>query len=82
MFERNYSNSSVQPFEPNIQRQIIKFDPIQTVINPNYDAIVKMYKTFTDVHINMECKIKDVNDNYTFFSQPRFISKLLEMRDF
>lgn len=41
-----------------------------------------MFKNFTDVHINMEHKIKDLNENYTFFSQPRIMTKILEMRDF
>jgi hypothetical protein len=36
-----------------------------------------MYKTFTDVHMSMEYKIKDLNEGYTFFSQPRFVTKLL-----
>ena len=35
--------------------------------------IIKMYKTFTDIHMSMEYKIKDLNEGYTFFAQPRFI---------
>lgn len=41
-----------------------------------------MHKTFTDVHINMEYKIRELNEQYTFFAQPRFISKILEIKDF
>lgn len=40
-----------------------------------------MYKNFTDIHMNMEYKIRNLNQNYKFYSQPRFITKLLDMHD-
>lgn len=70
-----------QPFEPKMGKGSQKIEPIQAVINPNYENIVRMLKTFTDAHVNMEYKIKELNENYTLFSQPRFISKVLEMKD-
>lgn len=34
------------------------------------------------MHINTEYKIKELNENYTFFAPPRFISKVMELKDF
>lgn len=78
---KEYGSLAFQPFEPRVDRESSKIEPILAVINPNYENIVKMFKTFTDVHINSEYKTKELNESYTLFSQPRFLTKVLEMKD-
>lgn len=41
-----------------------------------------MWRLFTDVHFNNEYKYRDINPNYTFYAQPRFLLKMEELREF
>ena len=52
------------------------------MINPNYENIVKMWKLFTEVHLNNDYKYRELNQNYTFYTQPRFLLKMEELREF
>jgi hypothetical protein len=58
---KDYGSSQFQPFEPKMGKGSQKIEPIQAVINPNYENIVRMLKTFTDAHVNLEYKIKELN---------------------
>lgn len=41
-----------------------------------------MWRLFTDVHFNNEYKYREINPNYTFYAQPRFLLKMEELRQF
>lgn len=41
-----------------------------------------MSKIFTDAHYNLDYRIKELNQSYSFFAFPRFFMRVEEMREF
>lgn len=80
--EQDDGSKNITAFEPNISSQEQSFDPIEVTINPQYEFYVKMWKIYTDTHLNVDYRVRELNSSYSFFAPPRFFLKVEEMREF
>jgi hypothetical protein len=75
--DRNHQSLALQPFEPKTEYRPTKFEPLPTIINPNYRNLCTMFSSLTDVPPNSDHQAGSLNQNYTFYAPPRFVSKIL-----
>ena len=41
-----------------------------------------MWKIYTDTHLNLDYRFRELNPSYSFYAPPRFFIKVEEMREF